>query len=343
MKDIRTLLRLKARINRMSIKESLDNLPSGICIARKNGTLALCNRQMQRLFQQLAGMDLQHISELERAIIQPGHGVLVLDADTHTLRFPEGTVWQFTESVITDERGNWYTQAVALDITELTDRRSELERENGVLLTANARARRLYHELDDIVREEERLAIKMRVHDDIGIRLLSARKALETEATLEELHRCGQDWSALAGFFSTSEAQGRRDDEMQEHVPLFERMEELICSAAGIGINITMEGSLPEDETIAYLILTAVRVCATNAVQHAHADQMLVRISGGADSGAITVAIMNNGGTPAQEIIEGGGLSSLRGRIEKAGGVMNIKSLPEFRLTLTLPKERSNP
>ena len=51
MKDIRTLLRLKARINRMSIKESLDNLPSGICIARKNGTLALCNRQMQRLFQ----------------------------------------------------------------------------------------------------------------------------------------------------------------------------------------------------------------------------------------------------------------------------------------------------
>ena len=70
---------------------------------------------------------------------------------------------------------------------------------------------------------------------------------------------------------------------------------------------------------------------------------MPILISEGADSGVITVVMMNNGGTPMQEIVEGGGLSSLRSRIEKAGGVMNIKSLPEFRLTLTLPKERSNP
>ena len=54
----------KEKIGRASIKEGLDNLPSGICFADQNGTIILCNRQMHRLCHALMGMDLQHISEL---------------------------------------------------------------------------------------------------------------------------------------------------------------------------------------------------------------------------------------------------------------------------------------
>ena len=33
-------------ILRRAIKESVDNLPSGICFADSNGVIVLCNRQM---------------------------------------------------------------------------------------------------------------------------------------------------------------------------------------------------------------------------------------------------------------------------------------------------------
>lgn len=48
----------KEKIGRASIKEGLDNLPSGICFADQNGTIILCNRQMHRLCHALMGMDL---------------------------------------------------------------------------------------------------------------------------------------------------------------------------------------------------------------------------------------------------------------------------------------------
>ena len=207
----------RARINRMSIKESLDNLPSGVCFARENGTLILCNRQMQRLYRRLAGTDLQRLSELRRAVAQPGGGISVLDAGAHILRFPEGRVWQFTESIATDAYGRRYTQALAQDITELADRRARLERENAALLDANARARKLYHELDDMVREEETLAMKMRLHDEIGVGLLSARKALEEGAPLAALQRCGAAWAAIAGIFRTAETGGGADTRRCRH------------------------------------------------------------------------------------------------------------------------------
>ncbi len=324
----------RARINRMSIKESLDNLPSGVCFARENGTLILCNRQMQRLYRRLAGTDLQRLSELRRAVAQPGGGISVLDAGAHILRFPEGRVWQFTESIATDAYGRRYTQALAQDITELADRRARLERENAALLDANARARKLYHELDDMVREEETLAMKMRLHDEIGVGLLSARKALEEGAPLAALQRCGAAWAAIAGIFRTAETGG---GEAGASASCRRELEELIRAAAGIGIRIAIEGALPKSEAAAYLIITAMRVCATNAVRHAHADQLFVKIC--ESGGAILVAIENSGDAPGQEITEGGGLSDLRRRTERAGGVMLVNSVPVFRLTLTLPKE----
>ena len=41
-----------------------------------------------------------------------------------------------------------------------------------------------------------------------------------------------------------------------------------------------------------------------------------------------------------KEITEGGGLSSLRKKIESEGGTMAVRSLPEFELIVTLPKKR---
>ena len=57
---------MKRSLRRAS-KESVDNLPSGICFADSNGVIVLCNRQKHRLCPDLMGRDLQYLDELRAA------------------------------------------------------------------------------------------------------------------------------------------------------------------------------------------------------------------------------------------------------------------------------------
>ena len=50
----------------------------------------------------------------------------------------------------------------------------------------------------------------------------------------------------------------------------------------------------------------------------------------------------NDGNQPQAPITEGGGLSSLRRKIEQEGGEMTVQATPVFRLIITLPKERGD-
>jgi signal transduction histidine kinase len=74
----------------------------------------------------------------------------------------------------------------------------------------------------------------------------------------------------------------------------------------------------------------------TNAVRYAGATELYADFSETKTEATVTVA--NNGKQPDGEIIEGGGLSTLRRRVERAGGTMTLQSLPKFRLTVTVPK-----
>ena len=143
----------KEKIGRASIKEGLDNLPSGICFADQNGTIILCNRQMHRLCHALMGMDLQHISELRGALKNPCKEIIPIDAEALIYRFPNGAAWQFSETAITDAEGAAYTQMQAAEVTALYEKETELQEKNRALNEANARAKKLYTELDKIVRE----------------------------------------------------------------------------------------------------------------------------------------------------------------------------------------------
>ena len=97
-------------------------------------------------------------------------------------------------------------------------------------------------------------------------------------------------------------------------------------------------GELPKQERVAYLLTCAVRECVTNAVRYADATELYVAFHE-TDEDA-SVAVTNNGNIPEHEIVEGGGLSTLRRRVERAGGTMSVQSFPCFQLTVTVPKEK---
>ena len=93
------------------------------------------------------------------------------------------------------------------------------------------------------------------------------------------------------------------------------------------------------DEAARELYALILRECTSNGVRHAGATELY------ADSEhrpqAWHLCITNNGTPPRAEIKEGGGLSSLRRRIEKAGGTVTVHSLPVFVLEVTLPDKES--
>lgn len=317
---------------RALIKQSVDNLPAGICFADARGIIVLCNRRMHSLCHTIMGTDLQNLEELRDALQAPRGGVTA--AEDGALRFPDGTVWVFRESRIT-AGGREYVQVQAMDATALYGKRAELERENQALEQTNARARRLYAQLDQTVREEETLAVKMRVHDEIGLCLLASRRALEEDAGLDALRAAGQMWQrAIAGLGTVG---GAEDSGAERSSDAPAALGELIASARGIGLDIRLDGALPRDSADAYLLITAMRECATNAVRHAGANEMTVRLR--TDRGRTAAVITNNGAPPRGPVTEGGGLSGLRRRVEGAGGTMEIVSRPAFALTVMLPEK----
>lgn len=323
----------RPKIGRAAVKEGFDNLPSGICFADRNGTVILCNRQMHRLCYALLGMDLQHLPELRRGLDTPQSGVAVIDREALIYRFPDNTLWQFAKSPVTDRDGSIYTQVQAVDVTELYQKSAELEQENRALAEANARARRLYADIDQIVREKENLALKMRVHDDIGLCLLASRNLLMQERTLEEYRRGGRRWEQVLQIIGIADRGGYG----QRTVSAAGALAELIAAAGEMGVRIRIQGELPASEENARLLIAAMGECATNTARHARGSEMRISLTRTRD--ADMAVITNNGQPPEAEIVEGGGLSGLRRRVEAAGGTMTMAWKPAFRLTVSLPRK----
>ena len=103
-----------------------------------------------------------------------------------------------------------------------------------------------------------------------------------------------------------------------------------------VKIAFVQTGELPKQERVAYLLTCAVRECVTNAVRYAEATELYVALE--ETETEATVTVTNNGKKPEGEIVEGGGLSTLRRRVERAGGKMTVQSQPDFRLRVAIPK-----
>ena len=312
-------LRQATRLKRMS-REAFDNLPSGVCFFNHQGVVTLCNRQMHRLVFELTGRDLQSLFEL-RALMngEPERGT----REQNLFLLEDGSVWRFVEEAVTAEDGAAYTQIVASNVTVLYEKQKELERNNIELQKRGKRLQRLSADVTAVTREEEILSMKMRVHDDIGRSVIATRRLLQQGRPTEELDL--STWKNAIHLLKRSSERPKDKDALTQ----------LVEAAAGIGIAIHLNGTLPQNAAAAYLLITAMRECATNAVRHAGATELYVRVT--QIQGIARARITNNGTPPEGPVSEGGGLSALRARIEKAGGDMEVRFAPDFELTVSVP------
>lgn len=309
-----------SRLKRNTVKEAFDNLPSGICFFGKNGTITLCNYQMHRLVFALTGKDLQSLPELWGDLYSDK---LAEHRDNDIFLLDDGSAWRFLRENVTACDGKTYTQIIAANVTELYRSQKELEQDNRRLEEYGQRMRRLSANIITLIREEEILNMKIRVHDDIGRSVIATRQFLQQNKPMDELNLTA--WKNAVRLL-------KHDSELPEEQ---DAVASLMSAAYGIGIKILLDGELPENTAAAEILIAAIRECMTNAVRHAGAKELYVHLTD--DGHTASAVITNNGAAPEKKIVEGGGLASLRFRIRNYGGTMEIKDTPKFELTVSVP------
>ncbi len=309
------------------IKESFDYLPVAVCFFDANGVVRLINHRMLAIAGILQKNGVQTLAEMEAGLKKPPAGICCVDPQLRIYRFPGGKALRFAQKQITTKAGIWYTQITATDVTELMQRQCELNEENAKLAEANERLRKIFEQMPEIIREEETLAMKQRVHDDIGHSILAARRALHRQSKLAEIKESAELFERAIEVLYRSNQLKVTDDSL----------ETAICRAIEMGVRVLLEGKAPETPKNLALTALAISECAANCSRHAGGTELYVRFR--RIRGRDVLVLSNNGAPPKKEIRESGGLSMLRRRVEEAGGTMEIQSIPCFKLFLTLPEE----
>lgn len=319
--------RNRKKINNSSIKEAFDNLPTGVCFFNEAGLPVLCNRAMHRFSFAVCGKDVQFISDLQDCLSGDFVPVEGTKKSGKIFTLPGGSIWQLDKRSIVHESGDVYTQYITLDVTQLQQNRIELMEENAQLRKVQAELKQLSANVVAITREEEILNTKMRVHDEMGRCLLSAQQYLKDDTAEELPDGIAASWQRAVSMLKYSNE--TKDEDM---------LLQIRKTCQFVKLKYIQTGKLPAKEKIAYLLTCAVRECVTNAVRYAEATALYVDFSETGKDASVTIT--NNGKLPDGEIKEGGGLSTLRRRIEREGGSMLVQARPEFRLTVTIPKDK---
>ncbi len=312
-------------ITHRSIKESLDNLPTGVCFFNEAGLPVLCNHAMQRFSFAVCGKDVQYITDLEHCLADDFAPTTDARKDGLVFVLQGGRAWHLEKRTFTNESGNHYTQYIATDVTELHENRVALQEENAQLRRVQSDLQVLSSNVVTVTREEEILNTKMRVHDEMGRCLIAAQKYLQ-EGSSESI----PDSVAIAWQRAVSMIKYNNETSDEDMLSQIRKT----CKSIKLGF--VQKGKLPKEESAAYLLTCAVRECVTNAVRYADASELYADFT--ETETEATVVVYNDGKQPDSEIVEGGGLSTLRRRVERAGGSMTVQSRPRFKLTVTVPK-----
>lgn len=317
--------RHRKSINHTSIKEAFDNLPTAVCFFNGVGLPVLCNLGMQRFSFAVCGKDVQFVSDLENCLAEDFVPLSPIKKEGSVFLLPDGSVRQLKKRVLTHENGDVYTRFTATDITDLYRNREELQRENRQLRRVQEELGRLSANVVAVTREEEILNTKMRVHDEMGRCLMEARKCLQEDSVESVSDSVITSWKRAVSMIKYSSETEEEDMLLQ-----------IRKTCSSVGLSFVQNGILPDRKDAAYILTCAVRECVTNAVRYADASELYADFEETESEASVTVT--NNGKVPEGEIVEGGGLSTLRRRVERAGGVMRVESAPIFRLRVTLPK-----
>ena len=317
--------RHKSALYHQSVRETIDSLPCGICFSTPSGRPILTNRRMNELIYCLTGHTVMNAQTVWDELRQspPAHGCARLnepwlnpECEDNCLFFSlsDGSIWRIRRDDLTD-RPPYYIQLEATVISDLYRYSKKLYKNNKMLAEQYARQQNLLANIVEINHEKELLAMKMRIHDDLGRSILTTRQHLQNGTFPENIPHLADIWNHTVKILS---------DATQIHEETGASPEiELQKAAEMIGCHISFSGSRPTDRKTELLFYSAIREALTNAVRHAGADELLVTVTRTAKW--YQMEISDNGRRAVASVAEGNGLGNLRRRLEQEGATLEVR------------------
>lgn len=319
---------IRTGISALSVPEAVDRLNAGVMFCDEKGVILLVNLKMQEIIAAITGEVFRSgklfAADLTREKLLPGIAVTSLGADiVYTLR--DGSAWMFRKADI-KVKNSVYFQFSATDVTEQWNMTMELKYRNDALEKRSEKLKKVLENIESISRNEELVRAKSAVHDLLGRHLTVLLRALR-EGQPAEYSLVTPFADNFLGLLRSAPKTGDAGKEV----------EMLNANLAELGITLKLEGSIPEDERTASLVMHAVREAVTNAVRHGLATEVDVRCEKTGE--AEKIFISNNGSLPEKEITEGGGITQMRREISDYGGTLRVITSPAFCLEITLRGE----
>ncbi len=327
----RMLRHWRSHITPMSVKEAVDDLPTGLCCYAPGGRIILQNRVMEELARTAAGETAVNGEDLRGILLE---GTLAPDckrdgtAEGPILVLPDGAARALSTQTLAWE-GGALTALLASDVTESYQKTLALEEKQAQLYAINRKLAGYNREIVDLTIQAETLAARARLHDEIGTDLLVMKKLLRRGVDRDELRELRRRLRRSVSCLK-EEDEPRAADEFAV----------LLETARRLGVRVEIEGRVPEDKALSHVITIGLHECLTNLLRHAHGDVLRLRLTREGDR--IRAEYSGNGDRPAGEIKETGGLRVLRSTTEGVGGAMTVTAVPDFRVILELPKEETD-
>ena len=315
----------KKNLSPLSIKESFDTLPMGICFYEDNGLIRLSNTEMDdasflldkeallngsTFYERLEKKEIPDVTYLsispQEVILQKDEKVLSFRHYLHQIE--KKTIHEIDES----------------DITKTYELTKELEKKTKELQRLQKRLLSYEKNAKELITEREILETKIHIHGNLGKLLLITKEKMKQNLSHSEKEELLLLWEKGIDDFLTNEKEEKKDE-----------LQVLEETARRIGIEIIFQGErFEKDSNEEKILLQAIHESLTNAVKHAQAKTLFVTLK--KENLHDIIEIRNDGILPKKEILEGGGLSSLRKLVEENLGKMEIVSKDAFLLRIIL-------
>ncbi len=321
----------KNQITPSSVKEAIDSLPTGLCFFLINGRVLMKNKAVDRFCMRMTGAVLQNgkvfYEQLKSGQITPGFQSIGT-GDQIVIADEGSSAWSVQQKdTVYDKRPA--TMLIIADISEIWQKTRQLQLLMEKLSEVNRNLVKINKEIVEVTAAQEILNARLKIHDELGSNLLLIRKYLSNGGSDEEMKTIREKLQMNVAFLKNGYEPVTNDD----YTLLFE-------TARKLGVDVEVYGTLPESDIRKAVLSTAIHECLTNTIRHAKGDRLYIHLS--EQEEFLTAVFTNNGKQPEAEIRETGGLHSLRGLVENAGGQMHIQSQPEMRVTIIIPKEETD-
>ncbi len=316
----------KYKINTFSVKQALENLPTGILFMSDSNELLLSNHIIHNLSKQLTGKTLQsgtafwqHLTALQNennCVIKGEEPAFVLSSDN---------VWQFSKNVCT-YNGEKYYEIKAIDITELYKLSESARDINEKLTQQQKRLKKLTNIIEKNAESQVAVNMKIRFHDNFGNLLTLTKKALRENENSNDVRTLFDYWGNLSSVIKELSQENRHSISL----------EQIMVFAEKLGCEIEINGEIPKQEQSKVTLLLCVNEMLKNAYRHANAQKLTVNIT--ETNATINFTVQNETKHNVTSINEGSGLLGLRQRIEQAGGKMSMECDRAVTMNVSLIK-----